>query len=63
MIVAVFGKGDVDTRIESDQRRVLAACDDLAVRIEDLEQRIDGRSAAPRFDLDDAFLAAPSRSR
>src|SRR5204862_4193110 len=56
VIIAVFRKGDLDPGIESEQRRVFTATDHPAPGIENLEQRIDSRSATPRLHLDYPFL-------
>ena len=57
VVVAGSRKGDLDSGIESEQRRVFAARDRLAVGVENLEQRIDGRSRPPRFHFDHALVA------
>jgi len=58
VIIAAARKGDLDSGIESEQRRVFTARDHTAMGVENLEQRIDRRSATPRLDFDHSLFTS-----
>ena len=57
VVVALRGESEVDARVETRARAVVAARKLLACAVENAQHRVDGRPAAPRLDFEDAPLA------